>query len=1202
MKTIRQMSMTVGFCITSYVAFSQTVPTGAPPAPNTNARAAAAWYRGGNTATSPNNIFGTMWNSPIYTYSDSQRRMKLNGSFNGGTQYTIEGYTFAQGVNTSGYLLLGQDGATQNGNPSLFDSKGAFSMLHLNGIQNSGGGGFVQEFGYRPWMQTGVTFTGNNDLMYFGIRRLATGQDLSEMGITWSDNSGTGFPGPDDMVFRFTAGGNGNNTISNNLNDVTDLDGLHIARFTGNGEFGLGNTFGADNPLYIRPTSLQHLSLSDMRSVYTQYTNRNTAVGSGTAETANDGLRLGINGDNNANVNGNALMYNQENRHILFSTNNNTNFVNIGNGITLERMRITAIAAPTSLASGGYGVNNPAGLNGNLTRVAISHNPQSPVTRPLSLLHLGYNTGANSLFPTATDGWRNWMDIGMFVSNGTDNTYLGLKQETGIGGDRQDAVLNWGDNDASNPLFGPDNLRFIFTSTTTGSGNSPANSNNGLETARISPAAATTMGTNFGMMGIGDFSPTGPNAAPINQPNAKLDIDGDLRIRTVTKRDSLMQVLVIDSNDHNRVHWRNISGLGNVTANNGVSVDATTGAVQLGVPCQDSLGNNNIPEITANAFTEDRVVAIGDFNLWFATYAGDKGCVGIGGQPASTPFCGTGNTLEISANGASKYGAASSSGLRFTHLTSDSLTVPVGTNGVLDTKVLTVDNDGDVVLVDAVGGGNVTADNGLSIDPLNANNVQLGQECGSASSTANLLSDREIPLNDFNLTFSGQGTTGNNVGIGTTCTPIAKLQVDKTGITTMSDSRGFYVHNSEQSAIYTFGAQIYTDANSPYSYGVDVLAINSVLNNTGIHTIGWGGDRSFGVSSGSGMSSILNIGVAGSSTAPNSSSGWGVEGFAKTSGGNTGENVGVYGSATGSLTQNFGGRFLANSSTGTNYGVYAQAPNTSTLLGPHYAGYFAGDLLYTGQFGVSDQMFKKNIDSIPDALSIISKLLPRTYLNDVINYSKLGFNDSKQYGFVAQEVELVLPELVGKGIHPDEYDTNGVKINSSFNFKTLNYQAFIPILTKGIQEQQLVIDSMSNTIQIQDSINNDLENRLAYLENCIRNANICTEGNKTTNTESGNTTNYKSIELTNNSSIILDQNLPNPFAENTVINYNIPTDVMEAKLLFYDLNGRIIKELIIDERGESKLTVYGENLQSGVYTYSLIADGELIATKKMVKK
>lgn len=210
-------------------------PIGSPPPNinNVNQTSQSAWFRGGNFPVgfaATNNIFGTMWNSPIYTFSDSQRRMKLNGSFTGATQYPIEGYTFAQGVNTSGYLLLGQDGQTQNGNPSLFDSKGAFSMLHLNGVQNSNGGGFVQEFGYRPWMQTGVTFTGNNDLMYFGIRRLAAGQDLSELGVTWSDNSGNGFPGSDDFVFRFTSGG-GNTAISSNLNAENDLSYNFIGRY-----------------------------------------------------------------------------------------------------------------------------------------------------------------------------------------------------------------------------------------------------------------------------------------------------------------------------------------------------------------------------------------------------------------------------------------------------------------------------------------------------------------------------------------------------------------------------------------------------------------------------------------------------------------------------------------------------------------------------------------------------------------------------------------------------------------------------------------------------------------------------------------------------------------------------------------------------------------------------------------------------------
>ena len=38
------------------------------------------------------------------------------------------------------------------------------------------------------------------------------------------------------------------------------------------------------------------------------------------------------------------------------------------------------------------------------------------------------------------------------------------------------------------------------------------------------------------------------------------------------------------------------------------------------------------------------------------------------------------------------------------------------------------------------------------------------------------------------------------------------------------------------------------------------------------------------------------------------------------------------------------------------------------------------------------------------------------------------------------------------------------------------------------------------------------------------------------------------IELTSENSIILNQNDPNPFAEQTRISFNVPTDVMEAKI------------------------------------------------------
>ena len=50
-------------------------------------------------------------------------------------------------------------------------------------------------------------------------------------------------------------------------------------------------------------------SLSNYRSVWQQFINRNTAFGSNTGETANDGLRIGIVGNSNSKINGTAVFH-----------------------------------------------------------------------------------------------------------------------------------------------------------------------------------------------------------------------------------------------------------------------------------------------------------------------------------------------------------------------------------------------------------------------------------------------------------------------------------------------------------------------------------------------------------------------------------------------------------------------------------------------------------------------------------------------------------------------------------------------------------------------------------------------------------------------------------------------------------------------------------------------------------------------------
>lgn len=291
---------------------------------------------------------------------------------------------------------------------------------------------------------------------------------------------------------------------------------------------------------------------------------------------------------------------------------------------------------------------------------------------------------------------------------------------------------------------------------------------------------------------------------------------------------------------------------------------------------------------------------------------------------------------------------------------------------------------------------------------------------------------------------------------------------------------------------------------------------------------------------------------------------------------------------------------------GEEYGIYAQS---AYALGTSYAGWFEGDVYINSPTGlsgagvvmVSDQQFKTSIDTIANATSIIQQLSPKTFFFDTISTPQIKFGSERQYGFIAQEVELILPELVSEHTFPAQYDSLGNQTHAAVNYKGLNYNAFIAILMKGMQDQQATLDD-------KDSIISNLNDRLTTLENCLSGILplLCQLSNASVQ-ENDETTqkqliNELKVILEDNQNIVLEQNAPNPFAEQTVINYFIPEAVQQAEIVFYNLSGKMIQTVNITEKGNGKLTVYGNDLSSGTYTYSLIADGKLIATKKMVKK
>ena len=80
----------------------------------------------------------------------------------------------------------------------------------------------------------------------------------------------------------------------------------------------------------------------------------------------------------------------------------------------------------------------------------------------------------------------------------------------------------------------------------------------------------------------------------------------------------------------------------------------------------------------------------------------------------------------------------------------------------------------------------------------------------------------------------------------------------------------------------------------------------------------------------------------------------------------------------------------------------------------------------------------------------------------------------------------------------------------------------------------------------------------------------------------------------------LGQNHPNPFHQNTSINYFVPSTVKNAKIQITSLNGEILDLIPLKTKGKGQLTIKANTFPSGTYYYSLILDGQINQTKKMI--
>jgi hypothetical protein len=268
---------------------------------------------------------------------------------------------------------------------------------------------------------------------------------------------------------------------------------------------------------------------------------------------------------------------------------------------------------------------------------------------------------------------------------------------------------------------------------------------------------------------------------------------------------------------------------------------------------------------------------------------------------------------------------------------------------------------------------------------------------------------------------------------------------------------------------------------------------------------------------------------------------------------------------------------------------------------------------YANWTNFSDGRYKKNIQSNVPGLAFINKLTPVTYtldidgietvlhkgqstgssvaggpasLSSVIGGLGNPANDPvmKQAqqdksaitytGFVAQDVEKAADSL--------NFSFSGIDKpkDANQNFYGLRYGDFVPPLVKAVQELSKSSDSKDSAISAVITAEDSLRMQMVGLRAQVAE--------------------LRAMILAQKSSASLDQNAPNPFTGSTVIGYTLPLGVTSAQMQISDIDGKVMAVIPLTGSGRSSITADVAGYAAGTYTYSLMVNGRIVSTKKMV--
>jgi hypothetical protein len=153
-------------------------------------------------------------------------------------------------------------------------------------------------------------------------------------------------------------------------------------------------------------------------------------------------------------------------------------------------------------------------------------------------------------------------------------------------------------------------------------------------------------------------------------------------------------------------------------------------------------------------------------------------------------------------------------------------------------------------------------------------------------------------------------------------------------------------------------------------------------------------------------------------------------------------------------TANGGGCFIALADASNTAGSHFISVNTSGAV--DFRVYNSnGNVANTNMsYGsLSDERIKSNIEDAGNKLEQLKQVKIRTFI-------KNDSPDQKQIGVIAQELETIFPSMVEEIL---DIDAEGNVLETST--KMVKYSVFIPILIKGMQEQQTIIEDLKSRIE-----------------------------------------------------------------------------------------------------------------------------------------